>query len=216
MTGPEHPGHHDHRRMHEERWSRERALEVLEGPERTRQQDPRAFWQRIGLGPGQTVVDVGAGSGFFAWPAAEIVGPTGRVYAVDVSSDLVDLVGERARERKLGQVTAVLSTPERIPVASHIADVVLLANLLHGVPPTTVAEALRLLRPGGRFVNVDWVRAPTEGGPPVEHRLTPDEATRILESYGLRRLSAGPLGPSHYVLVFERAEGRERSPAPSP
>lgn len=183
-------------------------MELLDDPGRVANQDPERFWRRVGLRPGMVVADVGAGTGFYAFPAAEQVGPTGRVYAVDVSSELVELIGERAAERRIGTVVAVRSTPTKIPLASSIADVVLLANLLHGIPPATVDEAIRLARPGGRLVNVDWKKQPTPGGPPVEHRLSSEEAARVLEGHGLRLTDSFDVGPYHYALVFERSPGR--------
>ncbi len=205
---PEHrpKSHHhtDHRKMHEEVWTRERASAVLESPDRHRSEDARNLWSRVGLQPGMTVVDVGAGSGFYTFPASERVGPTGRVYAVDVSQELIDLIRERAAERHRSNIEALVSRPDHVPLPGELADRVLLANVLHGVPPATVAEAVRILRPGGRLVDVDWKKESTPGGPPVEHRLAATEARRTLEGYGLETNAEWDLGPYHYALMLEK------------
>jgi len=162
------------------------------------------MWRRVGLKPGHVVVDVGAGTGYYSFPAAELVGPEGRVYAVDISSELVELVRERSSRRRLSNVVPVLSSRTHIPIEDAVADVALLANVLHGIPPATVDESVRLLRPGGRLVDVDWKKAKTCDGPPEDHRLTPEEAAIALSSRGLVMVDSFDLGPQHYVLVFER------------
>jgi len=194
----------DHRRMHEATWSREDAVSVLDSPERRRTQDPEKFWSRVGLHSGEVVVDVGAGSGFYSFPAAERVGPRGRVFAVDVSDELVELVRERAKAMKVDNLEPLLSSPTHIPLDDAVADVALLANVLHGIPPRTVDEAIRVLRPGGRLVDVDWKKRSTPEGPPVHHRLSASEATRVLSARGLTPVRSFDLGPYHYVLVLER------------
>ncbi|MCI4336597.1 MAG: class I SAM-dependent methyltransferase [Thermoplasmata archaeon] len=204
------PGHHhtDHRRMHEAVWTREQALAVLEDPSRLASEDPRALWKRCGLRRGMKVVDVGAGSGYYALPASDLVGPKGRVYAVDRSVELVDLIRERAQQQHRTNLEVVLSRAERIPLADSIADRVLLANVLHGISASTVAEAVRLVAPRGQLINVDWKRASTAGGPPIEHRLSAATARDLLERYGLRGRSVSEFGPSHYAVILEK-------PAPS-
>lgn len=194
----------DHRRMHEVSWSREDAVAWLDAPDRRANQDPTRLWRRVGLRTGDIVVDVGAGTGFYSFPAAARVGPAGHVYAVDVSEELVDLVRERAAERHVDNVTPVLSTRAHIPIEDAVADITILANVLHGISPKTVDEAIRLLRPGGRLVNVDWKKEASPEGPPVDHRLSADEAASALSAHGLRPLDSFDLGPYHYVLVFER------------
>ena len=200
----------DHRRMHEATWTRSDALAVLEGPVRQRCQNPERLWRRIGLRPGDIVVDVGAGSGFFSFPAASLVGSTGRVYAVDISEELVELVRERAERDKRSNVQSVLSTPQRIPIDDGVADVAILANVLHGISPATVDEAIRVVRPGGRLVDVDWQKRATSEGPPVPHRLSITEAKATLSTRGLTPVDQFELGPAHYVLVFERPRPTRR------
>lgn len=147
---------------------------------------------------------MGAGSGFFSFPAASMVGRGGRVYAVDVSADLVEMVRERAGRARISNLEPVLSTPAHIPIEDAVADVAILADVLHGIPPSTVDEAVRLLRPGGRLVNVDWKKKRSAEGPPVGHRLTIREASTALLARGLLPVDRFDLGPDHYVLIFER------------
>jgi len=189
--------------MHEAVGTRADAVK-LDAPGRRRSQNPDLLWRKVGLRTGETVVDVGAGTGFFSFPAAVRVGPKGRVYAVDVSSDLIDLLRERAELRKVENVEPVRSTPTHIPLDDALADVAILANVLHGIPPATVAETVRLLRPGGKLVDLDGKKQRTKGGPPGGGRLTPAEATNVLTAYGLTRVDSFDFGPDHYVLVFER------------
>jgi ubiquinone/menaquinone biosynthesis C-methylase UbiE len=189
--------------MHEAVWTREQAIALLDDPSRRTREDPRKLWSRAGLRRGMRVVDVGAGSGYYAFPASALVGPSGRVYAVDVSPELVELLKERARKRRRSNLEPLASRPHRIPLPNGIADRVLLANVLHGIPPSTVREAVRLLRPGGRLVNLDWKKDAARG-PPVARRLSARAARRTLEGYGLRTVREWKFGPNHYVVMLEK------------
>ncbi len=186
-------------------WTRADALAIFEAPDRRSTQDPAKLWTRVGLRPGQTVVDLGAGTGYFAAEAARRVGPEGRVYAVDLSTDMLDLLRERRDREAMPQLYPVQSTVDSIPLESGLADVVLLANVLHDVPPATVSEAVRLLKPDGRLVNVDWKKTDTPGGPPLPIRLSPAEATRRLKRAGLETVESWEFGPWHYGILLRRA-----------
>jgi ubiquinone/menaquinone biosynthesis C-methylase UbiE len=190
--------------MHEPVWTREQAIALLDDPSRLRSESARELWKRAGLRRGMTVVDVGAGTGYYSFPASDVVGASGEVHAVDVSRVLVRLLRERVRLRSPSNVVVHLSRPDRIPLADGVADRVLLANVLHGIPPATVAESVRILRPGGLLLDLDWKKGTTERGPPVENRLSVAEARAALEAYGLRFVRAGPLGASHYLLMLAR------------
>lgn len=194
----------------------------------TRQPDP-AWWRELwpepasvvrdlGVEAGDSLADVGCGDGHFTLPAAELVAPA-PVYAIDVDGTLLDEIEAGALERGVENVVTVsgdarsLSSllPERV-------DVVLIANTFHGVEaPTAFAEhAFRSLRPGGRFVVVNWHDDPPSEttvlgeprGPRSELRMTPRETRSVVEPAGFDVVAEVDLPPYHYGLVFGRSHDR--------
>jgi SAM-dependent methyltransferase len=133
------------------------------------------------------------------------------VYAVDISRELVDYIASRSREEHLPQLATVESTVATIPLPSGIADVVLLATVLHDISASTVAEAVRLLRPSGRLIDLDWKKVDEPVGPPLTIRLSPAEATVLLAHHGLHVVDSWDPGPAHYALALSRAPTKRAS-----
>lgn len=210
LRGTNMSGHpHGHHGEHAHAWTRD-AVAFLDTADRKKDQDPDVLWDLAGLAEGQTVVDLGAGPGFFAFPAAARIGSRGRVYAVDSSPDMIEVLKERKQARDVPNLIPVLSTAERIPLDDAVADVVLLANVLHDIPRRTLLEGARVLRPGGTLVNVDWHKRETDGGPPLAIRLTPDEASEHLRAAGLVETRRTDFGSHHYVLLMRK--GSKQTP----
>lgn len=164
---------------------------------------PGPVLESAGIGAGMSVLDVGAGTGYWVLPLSEMVGPQGRVIAVDVEPLMVEDLRALVRERGLDNVDIVLSDELHIPLQDEVADVALLAFVLHE-PPDPVSflhEIARLLVPGGRVLVLEWHKRETEFGPPVEHRVSEDEARHVLETAGY---SALPMPSPHedlYVIL---------------
>lgn len=92
-----------------------RKLEALLHPVRQHQLPPAAILAELGVQPGMTIVDIGAGGGHLSFPLARAVTPTGRVYATDVDDRLVPLLQERAVREGVASLTAVLVGPDFDP-----------------------------------------------------------------------------------------------------
>ncbi len=180
----------------------------LDSEERRSYLDPPAILRAFAIRPGMRIADVGSGTGFFALPAAAIVGPKGRVYAVDLSPDMLeDLQGKlpRVPERN---VEAVRSTEDRIPLPDTSVDFVFMACVLHELDgPATLLEARRILVPKGRLGIVDWKKEDMKFGPPKAHRLDEDEARAVLADAGFAPVRTFEAGAHHYGI-----EARVRRP----
>jgi ubiquinone/menaquinone biosynthesis C-methylase UbiE len=127
---------------------------------------PLAFWDRYGsrtierlaLARGAAVLDVGCGSGASAIPAAEAVGPQGRVVGVDLAERLLALARTKAARRKLDNIEFVRGDMERLDFPDGSFDAVVCVFGVFFAPDMTAfaAEMWRLVRPGGVLAVTTW------------------------------------------------------------
>jgi len=90
--------------------------------------DPDAILGAFGVGPGTVIADIGAGTGFFAIPAAKRVGPSGRVYALDLEPKMLeDLRAKAGSDAGVDNISILRSEEERIPLPHGSVDVAFLA-----------------------------------------------------------------------------------------
>ena len=151
-----------------------------------------------------TLADIGAGTGFFALPAAQRLS-RGTVYAVDRQEDMLDVVRRRAQEMDLENLVSLRADAREIPLQDGTVDAVLMANVFHDIPSqdSMLAEVSRILRPDGSFYLVEWEKSQTEFGPPQEIRIAPDDLEQTLARGGFRVERRFP-GPSPFYRMLAR------------
>jgi ubiquinone/menaquinone biosynthesis C-methylase UbiE len=172
----------------------------LERPERYSLLPPRETLLRLGAKKGMSIIDVGAGTGFFSRAAADIVGPTGEVLAADISEEMLAFMREAGLPKN---VRPVLSRECSVPVPDGKADIVLAAFVVHEAPDRGkfLAELKRLLKPGGRLIIIEWKKREEEHGPPQGERLDEPDLDASLTVF--RTVEKGSLNASHYYRVVE-------------
>lgn len=168
-----------------------------------------AILAQLALREGMAVADVGAGTGLFTLAMAEVVGPKGKVYAVDVQSYFLDHIGQKARKAKLDNVELVRAEQGSAKLPEGSVDLVLMVDSYHHVeqPAPYLASLKAALRPGGRLVVIDYIAIAGQSEPwMLEHvRATPAAFRAELESAGFRfvRAHEGVL-VENFVFEFER------------
>ena len=173
----------------------------LDSAERRSYLDPARILAAFNVRSGMRLADIGSGTGFFAIPAAALVGPQGRVFAVDLSAEMLEDLQAKLARSPAGNLESVRSTEDRIPLPDRSVDFVFLACVLHELDgPGTLLEARRILRPDGRLGVVDWKKEEMEFGPPKAHRLDEDEARAVLSDAGFIPSPAFEAGAYHYGI----------------
>ncbi len=183
--------------MHEGHFDTRRAG-LLDGEGRLNELRPQQLLRDVaGIAPGMTCVDLGCGTGTFSLPAAALAGETGTVYAVDDSAEMLD--HPRAR-RPPSNLKLVHSDAGQTGLADEISDVCILAFILHEVNEASrlVAEAFRLLRPGGMVMAVEWRSELDSPGPPRKIRLSKVRIEQLLREAGFSSLEYAIWSPNHY------------------
>lgn len=177
---------------------------LLLSEDRTQRLDPYETLRALDVKPGMVLADLGCGPGFFTLPAAELVGPTGLVYAVDVQQEMVDALRSRLAQAEVKNVVVRRSSEVEpsLPLAS--VDVAILAYMLHEVEQRAkfLLATKRLLKSGGRIVVINWKKTETPVGPPVDVRLAPEDVINDAKAVGLNLLDGHSLNDYDYLLMF--------------
>lgn len=132
-------------------------LSVFDSPGRDQKLQVNRVMDLLEIGPGKTVADIGAGSGWFTVRAARRVTETGSVYAVDINPEATRYIDTRAQKEGLHNVKTVLSKSDDPQLPANKIDSVLLLKTYHEIDkPVTLLQNLRAsLRPGAKVGIID-------------------------------------------------------------
>lgn len=191
--------HHDHGKI-----GSLHKLERLENPRRVQELNPTETLKRLGLRRGQTVCDIGAGTGIFALAAAALT--DGMVYALETDDDMIAAIREKAEKADQNNVKAVKvdDSGTRFDLPDAAVDLVLIVTVLHEIDDKALFldEVKRIMKSDGRLALIEFHARPTPFGPPLEIRIASESAEALLLSAGLDLVERFDLGNNYYCLVF--------------
>jgi ubiquinone/menaquinone biosynthesis C-methylase UbiE len=177
-----------------------------------------------GVAPGQSVLDVGSGTGTLALAAKTAVGPSGRVSGIDPAPEMVEFAKRKASKQQ-ADVDFRVGAVEALPFRDATFDVVLSSLMLHHLPEKVkrhgFAEIERVLKPGGVFFAVDLATT----SPGQLHRIVGrlvghstghtsqadlESATQLLERAGFREVTSGRMKFRYLVYMRGKRPQREQ------
>jgi SAM-dependent methyltransferase len=132
-------------------------LSVFESPGREDRLQIDRVMDILGIAPGKSAADIGAGSGWFTVRAARRVSASGQVYAVDINPAAIQYINDRIEKEQLPNVKTIVSKPDDPLLPAHSVDAVLLLKTYHEIAhPVTLLRNLRpALRPGAKVGIID-------------------------------------------------------------
>jgi cyclopropane fatty-acyl-phospholipid synthase-like methyltransferase len=196
-AGHKQPDHMDRHFDNAERWAKE-----FDDPSRDAWQMPERVIEALALGPGQSVADIGAGTGYFSVRLARSSAAPA-VYAVDIEPAMVAYLNARAAKEGLKNLTAVQAAAASANLPSPV-DTILIVDTYHHIPSRVAYfGALKSsLKPGGRLAVIDF-RKDSPSGPPAEFRFTPEQISKELAEAGYALVQQHEFLPRQLFLVYQ-------------
>jgi ubiquinone/menaquinone biosynthesis C-methylase UbiE len=174
----------------------------FDDPARDGWQKPDEVVKLLGMTPGTTVVDLGAGTGYFGKRLSAAVGPSGKVLALDPEPKMVEYMKGRFEKEGLTNIEPRACPFDGTGLGAETVDRVLIVDTWHHIEgrPAYAKHLASILKPGGAVMVVDFTLE-TEKGPPKEHRVGPQAVIEELRAGGLDARVVDESLPDQYIVV---------------
>lgn len=181
-------------------------IHKLDNEARRKNLPPKELLIRLGIKNGDTVADIGCGIGYFSFPAAELVGKQGYVYAVDIVPELLAEIQKKIASETIGNMQVILSDENNFKLESEKIDFLFTCNVLHETENISsfLQEAKQVLKRHGRLAIIDWRKIKSNDGPPIEHRLDEHEVERSLTAAGFKNITAHEINENYFAFVCDK------------
>ncbi len=175
--------------------------------ERQRWQNPEKILLGLELKKGDIFVDIGCGEGYFALPAARIVGRHGKVFGVDIDPTAITALKNEATREGLNNMFFITGSAEEVIVCEGCADLIFFGIDLHDFrdPEKVLRNARKMVKPFGRLADLDWRKQETPFGPPLPIRFSEETSSAMIISAGFFVESVTYPGPYHYLITARTA-----------
>ncbi len=179
----------------------------LERSERESEENPSRAIQLLGLKAGMTVADIGAGSGYYALRMAELVGPSGKIYANDIQPEMLAILKKRMRDTKAVNVEPVLGTESDPKLPAGCCDVLLMVDVYHELshPREMLAKLRVAMKSGGRLILLEYRKEDPYVPIRPEHKMSVKEAKMEVEAEGFVLDKTIEELPWQHILVFKKS-----------
>jgi len=178
----------------------------LERPEREKEEHTSKLLPPLKIKPGAAVVDMGAGSGYYTFRLADIVGKTGKVYAVDIQPEMLAIIGKRMKDKEVKNIELIKGTETDPKLPADAIDLILMVDVYHEFShPYEMTEAMvKSLKPGGRLVFVEF-RLEDDNVPiKLVHKMSEKQVVKEMQPHPLRHVETQRQLPWQHVIIFEK------------
>ncbi len=179
----------------------------LERPEREKEEQPQKLLKILKIEPGFTVADIGAGSGYYAFRMAHLVGEKGKILAVDIQPEMIGMLDSRIKRDKITNVETVQSKDNDPKLKKESVDLIIMVDVYHefSEPFEMTEKLIHALKPGGRLAFVEFRKE--------DPRVPIKEVHKMSEKQVLKEMAVFPMMkhdgtneelPWQHVIFFKK------------
>jgi Methylase involved in ubiquinone/menaquinone biosynthesis len=179
----------------------------LERAERESEEQPQLVIDALEIKPGQTIADLGAGSGYYSFRIAPLVGPAGKVLAIDIEPRMLEAIAERARREHVGNVATVHSSAQDPNLAPGSVDLLFMVDVYHELeyPYEMMTKVRAALKRGGRVALVEYRGEDPDVLIKPLHKMSERQMRREMQAAGFRHVKTVRTLPLQHLIIFEAA-----------
>jgi FkbM family methyltransferase len=190
------------------------AADWLERPEREKEEQPSKLIEALKIKPGEVIADIGAGSGYYAFRFAKLVEPKGKIFAVDIQPEMLDIIRKRMKERKATNIEPIQGTVSDPKLPTNSVDTILMVDVYHEFdhPFEMTVAMVKALKPGGRMVFVEFRMEDADVPIKLVHKMTQKQVLKEMEPHPLRWVKTLDVLPWQHIIIFEKKPDPDSKP----
>lgn len=181
----------------------------LERPEREQEERTDMLVEAVNIKEGDVVADIGAGSGYFAWRFANQVGESGKVLAVDIQPEMLEILAEQMEKRGVAdRVEGILGTIEDPKLPPNSTDLAIMIDVYHELshPYEMTVKMVEGLKPGGRLVFVEYRAEDPSVRIKRLHKMTETQVKKEMTVQNLEFVETIATLPQQHFVIFKKPE----------
>jgi precorrin-6B methylase 2 len=183
----------------------------LDRPEREKEEQCSKLLKALEIKPGQIIADVGAGSGFYTLPMAEQTGEKGKVYAVDIQKQMLDIIQAKMKNQGVANIECILGTEKEPKLPKGQVDLILLVDVYHefSFPYEMTAGMVESLKVGGRIAFVEYRLEDPKVPIKLLHKMSQRQVLKEMADFPLKHVKTIDTLPWQHIILMEKIEPRE-------
>ena len=187
------------------------AADWLERPGREEEERTDLLVEALEIKPGEVVADIGAGSGYFSWRIARRVGEKGKIYAVDIQPEMLEILMQQMRKHDVASIVVpILGTVQDPKLPPESADLIFLVDVYHELdfPYEMTQNMIAGLKPGGRLVFVEY--RGEDPAVPIKplHKMTVAQLTKEMSVQPLKFEKTLTMLPQQHIVIFRKTPAK--------
>jgi ubiquinone/menaquinone biosynthesis C-methylase UbiE len=177
----------------------------LERSDRRTEEQPQKLIDALALKPTDTVADIGAGTGFIGFQIASRL-PQGKVLAVDIQPEMIQILKTRIKEKNVSNVKPVLSTEQNPNLPPNSIDLAIMVDAYHefNYPREMMSAIAQALKPQGRVALVEYRAEDPRVFIKPHHKMSQAQARKEMAAVGLTWRETQSLLPQQHLMIFSR------------